>query len=79
MDVNRLQVLSKQHKLLTDFHGACKEGNDLWLIAQTSPYGNSNIELDCATTKLIASDVRVSLLKEISAVEKAIKKEATRG
>ena len=78
MNVSKIQDLSMRHKLLKSFHKACNN-NDVRLISQTPPYTYGDVELDCGTTRLIISDVRVSLLKRISELEKDIKKEATDG
>lgn len=78
MNVSKIQRLSKQHELLKSFHKACNS-NDMYLVAKLPPYGYGDVELDYVTTKLIISDVRVSLLNKITALEKEIKEEAENG
>ena len=64
-------------ELLKKFHKACND-NDVCLIAKLLPHAYGDVELDGGSTKFIISDVRVSLLRKITALEKEIKEEATK-
>ena len=76
MNVNRIQTLSSQHKLLKEFHSECAKSGVV-LSAKDSDF--SAVHLDNATTRLVISDVRVSCRKEMNKIEETIIKEAQDG
>lgn len=78
MNVNKIKRLSKQHADLVKFHRVCN-CNEAELTVNNSETSLPGITLDYNTTRLILSDVRVSLLKRIGSTEEEIKKEATDG
>ena len=75
MNVSKIQKLSQQHADLTGFHKVCN-CNGAELTVQDSERNIQGITLNYNTTRLIISDVRVSLLKRIAEMEIAIGKEA---
>lgn len=79
MNVNKIQILSKQHGLLKSFHGACN-GEDVELKISKAGCSSSFDEvLDYNATKSIIVEVRRILLKRLLEVKEEIKKEASDG
>lgn len=78
MNIEKIQKLSGQHKLLKDFHDACNH-NDVQLEVKKTAHSYGGITLDYATTKLILSDVRVSLLAQMKRIEGLIVRETSVG
>ena len=78
MNVSKIQTLSKQHALLKGFHKTCNCTSIELRIHELTSADQFDDILDSTTTRLIISDVRVSLLKEMERIEVAIIKETQR-
>lgn len=77
MNVAKIQKLTEQHKALKKFYQECTKSG-VELSANDSETGLAPADLDFNTTRLILTDVRDSLLKEITKIEEDIFQEATK-
>lgn len=77
MNMSKIQRLSKQHADLSKFYKVCIR-NGAELTVKDSETGIPGSLLDYNTTRLIISDVRISLLASLDGIEKEIKKESAR-
>lgn len=78
MNVAKIQRLSEQYADLVRFHKVCN-CNGAELTVNDSETNIPGIALNYNITRLIITDVRVSLLRRISEMENEIKKEAAHG